>query len=200
MAEKLWVAQYMRETDSLKRAKILQAAIAEEGMLPENELRSKILEARHPLQDGRPIDCFIRGLMHLKFMDGGSMGLFGNKRIEKEKQKVYEDWQIDLVKSYGEVGEEVLYQELFNMAKLYIELCHDDSAYRSVFFGLGRMKEDKLTAKIANEFYKLGYAIPARFDMQEELRPFTRGLTDAFCEIFDRDKDLLLRLVAEQKR
>lgn len=199
MAEKLWVAQYMRETDSLKRKRILDQAIEEEGMLPENELRSALYDARYQVQDGRGIDCFIRGLMLLKFLENASTGLFGSKRTEKEKQKIAEDWQLERAKAYGETGEEVLYQEFFNTAKLYIELCKDDSSYRSVLFGLGRMKDEKMIAKLANEFYKLGYAIPARFDMREELAPFTRALTDAFCELFDRNKDALLNLISEKR-
>ena len=199
MAEKLWVAQYMRETDSIKRKTILDQAVEEEGMLPENELRCALYDARYQVQDGRGIDCFIRGLMLLKFLESSSTGFFGGKRTEREKRKIAEDWQLERAKAYGETGETVLYQEFFNTAKLYIELCRNDSSYRSVLFGLGRMKDEKMIAKLANEFYKLGYTIPARCDMREDLAPFTRALTDAFCELFDRNKDALLNLIAEKQ-
>ena len=199
MSEKLWVSQYMRETESDRRKEILDQAIAEEGLLPDNELRQKLWDVRYPMQDGRRIDTFIRGWITLAFIDNASQGFFAKKRVEKEKEKVRKDWQLQLASEYGEVGEQVLYEEFFNTAKLYMQLCEDDKTYGSVLLGLGHMKKEKLIAKIARDIFKAAYEVPIRYGMDDELALFTRAATDAYYEVYDRQKILLEQMIHGQK-
>ena len=199
MAEKLWVAQYMRETESDKRREILKQAIAEEGLTPDNELRQRLLEVRYQIKDGREIDTFVRGWVNLNFIDNTGKGPFSKKRIEKEKKSILGDLQLELAETYGETGRQVIYEELFNLARLYIKICEEDKHYSSVVFGLGQMKKDKLISKIAADVYRAAYDIPGRYDLQEKLAIFTKAATDAFYEVYDRDKDTLRRLISGQK-
>ena len=200
MAEKLWIQQYMREPESGRRREILEQAIAEEGLTPDNELRQKLLNARYQEKDGREIDTFIRGWVNLSFLDNSSTGFFSKKRIEKEKKSVLSDWQLELAESYGETGRQVLYEEMFNLARLYMQICEEDKTYGSVILGLGQMKKERRTAKIARDVYRAAYELPARYDLREKLAVFTQAATDAFYEVYDRDKDLLRQLIGGLKK
>ena len=199
MAEKLWVSQYMREQEKDRRREILEQAIAEEGMLPDNELREKLWKARYRKQGGREVDTFVRGLMNLMYIDNVGQGFFARKRVEQEKQKILEDWQMALAAQYGETGKQVLYEELFNTVRLFMLLCEDDKTYGSVLLGLGHMNKEKLTAKIARDVFRMAYEIPRRHGISKEVAVFTKAATDAYCEMYDRRKNLLLDLIHTRK-
>ena len=199
MAEKLWVEQYIREPESGRRKEILEKAIAEEGLTPDNELRQKLLEARYQIKDGREIDTFIRGWVSLTFIDNTSTGFFSKKRIEKEKKNIRTDFQLNLAETYGETGRQVLYEEMFNLARLYMQICEEDKQYGSVILGLGQMKKEKRTAKIARDVFRAAYEVPLRYDLSEKLAVFTKAATDAFYEVYDRDQDMLRQLIDGRK-
>ena len=155
--------------------------------------------ARYRKQGGREVDTFVRGLMNLMYIDNVGQGLFARKRVEKEKQKILEDWQMALAAQYGETGEQVLYEELFNTVRLFMLLCEDDKTYGSVLLGLGRMNKEKLTAKIARDVFRMAYEIPRKHEISKEVAVFTRAATDAYCEMYDRRKNLLLDLISSRK-
>ncbi len=199
MAEKLWVEQFVRELDRDERKKILEKAVAEEGMDPANELRTKILEARYLEKNGMDIDVFIRGWMEMSFISNISKGSFGKKQVKKELDAVRKDWQFAEAAAYGETGAEVLYQELCNMVRLFVQLCQKDRAYGSVIFGLGHMKEKSLIGKIARDIYRVAFQIPRDAGVEEEFEPLSRAASEVYCEIFDKQKDLLLDKVRNRE-
>ena len=116
MEEKVWVEKYYLETDRERRKEMLDQAIAEEGMTRENEIRLKFWERRYETRekDNVQIDRFIRGWMEMSYMNTSSRSAFGRKKLEREKEKVLDDWSMELARSYGEEGEEAFYQELCN--------------------------------------------------------------------------------------
>ena len=191
MEEKAWVKEYTEELDSNKRKEILAAAIEEEGLTPENELRKAILETRYTETKGQKIDTFIRGWMELQFLSTSRRMLFGGRGMKKEKNRVREDLQLALAEEHGETGRQVLYEEFCHTARLFNHLCREDRGYTSVLFGLGRMKDSSVTKKIANSFYTVAYDVPARIGMEEELKDFSRALADVFSALYPDEKDLL---------
>ncbi len=189
--EKQWEREYYRETKREKRKAILDAAIVEEGMSPENELRSKLLESRYgkKLEKGQSVDYFIRGWMTLQFL-GTARKSFGFKRkVRKELASVKSDWQFELAAAYGETGQKVLYQEFCQLTRVYLELCQKDRNYGAILFGVGRIKEETMVNKIGKDIYTIAYEIPREIEAEEELRLFTeaasRTLTESFPEIAD---------------
>ena len=192
MAENLWVEQYRRETDKEERIEILNKAIAEEGLTEENALRKQLLEARYEENKKGNIDHFIRGWMTLAYLENETRSVFGKKRIQKEITNIRSDLQLDLVKEHGETGRRVLYDEFYNTARLYMSLCEEDKSYNSILLGFGRMKPAKLVAKIAADLYRVSSAIPKSIGMDEELKTFREALTEAFCDAYSKQKNLLL--------
>lgn len=201
MEKKPWVVQYMYELDRDKRKNILKEAIEAEGMSPENELRSRLIEYRYGKIKDQDVDYFIRGWMNMFYLNNSTKGFFAKKRIEKQKQEIMNDWRFALAEEYGEIGQEVLYEELFNMAHLYIALCKKDKGYGSVILGIGRMKADSLANKIARDVYTMAYETPQNTGTVEDFGVFTRAATDAFIANFDNQRDLLLdRIHAAENR
>ena len=191
IVEKQWEREYYRELKREKRKSILDAAILEEGMSPENELRSRLLEVRYgkKLEKGQSVDYFIRGWMTLRFLANSSKSLFFKRKNKRELESLRADWQFDLAEEYGETGQKVLYQEFCQLTRVYLDLCQKDKNYGSILFGIGHIKEDSLMGKIGRDIYTVAYEVPQEYGVAEELRLFTdaasRTLTDVFPEITD---------------
>ena len=201
MAEKLWVEQFIKEVEKEDREKILEQAIAEEGLTEENALRRQFFEARYEYNPKSKlmVDHLIRGWMSMAYLANETKSLFGKGRVEKEKKKIRSDLALDVIKEYGELGEEVMYGEYYNAACLYMKLCNEDKTYGSVLLGLGRMKPAKLIEKIAYDIYRVAYELPEEVGMKEEMAVFRRALTDAFCDVHHKEKNLLLGRVPRKR-
>ncbi|MBQ9061230.1 MAG: hypothetical protein IJ121_00175 [Eubacterium sp.] len=197
--EKQWERDYYRELKREKRKAILDAAILEEGMSPENELRAKLLESRYgkKLEKGQSVDYFIRGWMTLQFLANARKSFGFKRKARKELASVKADWQFDLAAEYGETGQKVLYQEFCQLTRVYLDLCQRDRNYGAILFGVGRIKEETLQNKIGRDIYTISYEIPQEIGAVEELKLFTdaaaRTLTDVFPEIADDFYELVER-------
>ena len=199
MTEKPWVMNYMTEISRKKRRQILNDAIEAEGMSPENELRSRLYEARFGLNEKSETDVFIRGWMTLYNLPNLAKGLFGKKRMRKNLDSVAADWKTEMAASYGSIGDEVLYQELFHMVMVYIHLCMTDRNYYSVVFGMGRMQDSTLTAKIAGDVFRVAVDIPQQYGCEQEFPLLARAAEDAFSTAFPDDTDIYMNLKKKRK-
>ena len=131
--EKEWVRNYYRETDRKRRKQILDSAIAEEGMTPENELRLFLYDSRYGDSEkaGQEVDYFIRGWMTLEYMKSTSKFFLTKRRVSRDIASVRADWQFDKAAEYGDSGSVILYNELCNLTRLYIQICRRDKTYGS---------------------------------------------------------------------
>ena len=111
MEERDWVTKYYRELEREKRQEILEQAIAQEGMSPDKEVRKKLLEERYEenKRDKLQVDRFIRGWMTLAYTRTTTRGLFGEKKRQREREKILKDWNFALAEQYGQEGQEALY-------------------------------------------------------------------------------------------
>ncbi|MBR0397405.1 MAG: hypothetical protein IJI10_03960 [Eubacterium sp.] len=184
-----WVQDYYNETDRPKRKEILEKAIAEEGMTPENELRKYLYDARYGDSEeaGREVDYFIRGWMTLEYMKATSKFFLTKRKINKEIATVREDWQFAKVAEYGQAGADILYDELCNLTRLYLQICRRDKAYGSFIFGLGRVKDSTLSKRVSDDIYRMAYELPHAMDLVEEFAPFTKAATRIFCQEFPHE-------------
>lgn len=200
--EKQWEREYYRELKRDKRKAILEAAVAEEGMSPENELRTKLLESRYgrQLEKGQSVDYFIRGWMTLRFLLNSPKSFMFKKKARKELDNVKKDWKFDLAAEYGEAGQKVLYQELCNLTRVYLDLCQKDRNYGSILFGLGRVKEETLMSKIGRDIYSVAYEIPQLIGAEEELKLFTDAATRTLTEVFPEISDDFYEYIEKNKK
>lgn len=191
--------EYYLEVDRDLRKEMLDAKIAAEGMTPENELRSRLWEVRYTPRGKDPaeVDYFIRGWLSMHYLKQANNRFFARRNYKKEKEQILEDWGLALAAEYGQVGEEILYQELCNLTRLYLHLCKDDKSYSSLLLGLGRMKDSSLIGKMAKDVYTLAYEIPKMTGTVEEFRIFSKAATDTFYAVYPKNKSLLTTMIEE---
>lgn len=197
MMEKPWEEEYYHEKSMKKRREILDRAVAEEGMSPENELRSKLLDARYGAAIGkdRNVDYFIRGWMNLSMIPQGSRSM---RRRERDIKSVMDDWKFELASRYGGIGDKVLYEEFCNLTLAYIDLCLEDKAYGSVLLGIGKMNHDSLVSKIAADVYNIAYTVPEQLGIKKNFRLFTEAATAMLCEKFPDIRDEFMEKVLQK--
>lgn len=186
---------YYQEIDKDKRKALLDGAIAKEGINPEYELRQVLWERRYGRREKEPegVDYYIRGWMTLMYLKQSATSVLGKRSALREIQKAKKDWNMKFLRDQGELGERLLYQELYNMVKLYIHLCGNDKNYRSSLFGLMQIDQKKLTEKIAFDVHESTRTIPQILGVEEELQDLQRAAADAFCDVFPGEEHLIRR-------
>lgn len=185
--------QYYHELDRGRRKSLLEQAAAGEGNTPELKLRQKIWELRYIPRgkDSGSVDYYIRGWMGMTYLRQSSRSGFGLRRNEKEIRKIREDWNMEFLLSQGGLGERILYQELYNMIRLYLHLCMTDRTYGSTIFGLMHLDQQKLLRKIAQDVYSVAFDLPARLQMDQEFRILRLAAADAFGDQYPDQRSLL---------
>lgn len=197
MHKKIWDTAYYHETNRTARKKILDETIAAAGLTPSIELCQKIYTARYgESTEDYEVDYFIRGLMTLEYMKTPKGIWDHKKKLLRERRNILTDFQCELAKSYGEIGERIIYNEYCNLIKLYMELCERDRAYSSLLFGLGRMKRKTLEKKLADDIYHLAYVVPKALDLEEELSLFSQAALHMFCQRYPREAEFFHERIA----
>ena len=130
-------------------------------------------------------------------MGNSSKFFWGKRKKKKELESLLQGWKFDMARSYGEAGEKVLYQELCNLALLYISLCREDQHYNSVILGIGHIKNDTLVTKIMKDILAVAYEVPLELGASEELEMLSRAAGQMFCESFPEAREEFEQKVEE---
>ena len=198
MTKKIWETEYYRETNRMNRKKILDTAVAAGDITPEIELCQKLYEARYGNSSANhEVDYFIRGLMTLEYTKTFK-GIFDySKKRNRERSSVLNDFQFDLVTSYKEIGEQIIFNEYCNLIRLYLELCELDRTYSSLIFGLGKIKRTTLEKKLADDIYNIAFTAPKTLHLEKELSLFTKAASDMFCQQYPSEADSFHNRITE---
>lgn len=192
MDEKSWDTLYRNETDRGNRKELLDWAEKNDSIpVDELSLRRRLWESRYDMKKGQQIDYFIRGWVRLNALREAARSARMKEKERKEIEGILSDWQYALCSEYGKTGERVLYDELYNTARLYIELCEQDRRYNAVALGVGHIKEEKRIEKIAAEFRVMLSDIPQRLGRGQEFALFVKAASDAFCDRYPLHVSLL---------
>ncbi|MBQ9443499.1 MAG: hypothetical protein K6E90_00565 [Lachnospiraceae bacterium] len=178
--EAAWISEYKRETDYKRRRAILDREKEEHGEEKEFEVREKIWQNRYGKKNGMDIDYGIRGWVNLMSVKRRIYLPGEKKRIRREIDGIKKDWQFDLREEYGEAGEAAVYDELFNTALFYFDLCEKDKTYNSVVLGLGHITDEHRVGKIRKEVKEITQVIPDALGVTGELEPFIKATQEAF--------------------
>lgn len=192
-----WKNDYYRETNRANRKRILDLAVMTEGPTKEVELCQKLYDARYGnSRENKEVDYFIRGLMTLEYMKI-SKGIWNyKKKRDRERESVLKDFQWNLVKSYGETGEQIIYKEYCNLIKLYLELCERDRTYSSLIFGLGKIKRESFKKKVAEDIYRIAYIVPKKLNLEKELFLFSKAAAETFYRLYPGEADSFYQRIA----
>ena len=190
-----WEEKYYRETNAEDRKALLDERNAEGEETQELALINRLFEARYvpEAKENANIDHMLRGMMNIKFAQP-KKGLF-SKGADKQLKEIYRDLGKEIADEYGETGRRVWYRELKNLGYTFLELCKDDRNYSSFLWGLGKMKDATLKNKLAADIYVTACEKPAELGAAEELSVFTAAITDAYYEMFPKDRESLEKLI-----
>ena len=199
-----WPAAYYETRDAWERRRLLEMSL-EGGLDPEKDkIRRVLWEIRYPEIEGKSNDknnglqdTFLRAWMTFSFASDRVKSRFARNGLLKELKKELSIMGPEVVREFGDAGEAVLYDELYHMSGLYLELCSEDRGYGSIILGLGKMKKESFVAKVAGEVYAVGYKVPRALGLEEECRLLTKAATEAFYDKFLNYEEYLDRLIQE---
>lgn len=187
-----WPYEYCRTTDAIERRVLLNLAI-ERGIDPDgNKIRMMLWNRRHPDAErqyakGKVIvDEFLKAWMALDIISADVNSWFGRKKVIKETKKQLEILGKDAVSSYGKLGEQIYYEEMYQLTYLYMRLCEDDRNYNTIVMGVGKLKPEEYANKVAQNIYRVCYKLAIGLEMQEEFSVFQKAAQEAFYDMFPR--------------
>ncbi len=141
--------EYYKEPDPAKRKELLDGYIPEEGDEALPEQMRVLFDLRYKRnRKGGYDDLFLRSWLDLKLASVSPPGVMSKKRIQKQVCTAVHQLCLD---RREEFSEEVLYQEMCHLAMVYISSCLQDSKYAGVFWGLGKISDEKLQIRITTD-------------------------------------------------
>ncbi len=180
--ELTWPANFYEPISGEERYTLLEAAMKEVDS-EENRLRYVLWQCRYGSTEknhGKPkVDYFMKLWMDLEFASGRTSSVFGVKKVVKDIKKDLDQLGVTKMKEYGELGQELLYQEFVQGGRYYFELCASDKNYNTELMGLKQISDNHFLSKILSDVYRICYTTPTAFDLKEDLELFTKAVTNA---------------------
>ena len=133
------------------------------------------------------IDYAIRGWVNIKFLPEVARGWFTKKKLSDKVEEILADLGHDVCEKYGSRGMELWFKELCHTVRVYIDLCINDRSYGSVLFGLGKMKKERLVAKIGEDIVAVTYSIPKEIGKLNEFEQLAQAAKTVFVEHYPKE-------------
>ena len=182
-----WPLCLYKERDPDVRFAMLGEA-EKRGLTPElTPVIRTMLEKRYK-QGEKPADTYLRFWLTCS-LAGNSIhdGEIPDRDMEDIRKMAEDLGFADVIAEHRDL----LYQEFYQTAILYINLSLTDKRYGSVVFGLGKLSDEKLIRKICEDTYRTGYIVPeivrfAGYEVWEEA--LKAACTDFFpqgAEVWD---------------
>ncbi len=186
-----WLERFYHETEREDREEIFEEGLKSDGPTRENEFRQKLWNRRYTPagREQGEVDHFFKGFLTLDTLGRTKPGFFNKKYIQREVASLRTIWCLDLAEEYGEMGQELLYEELKHLARTYISVCQDDKNFSSMFFGVGKMSREKLNDKIADKIYFLTREVPKTHHIEKEVEPLANALIEVYFEMYPKKAD-----------
>lgn len=163
-----WPENYYLETDPSRRKKMLEEALHTENS-PENELRSLLWQKRYADAKGKVdgFDHFLKIWTELPFITAQAKGLFGKKKACKFIEEMQNVLQLDLLAGQPQ-HQKIWLDEFMNFCCLYIEISRKDKSYSTTLFGVGKLSDDNLAHKMAEDLYQRTVVYPKELGIFEK--------------------------------
>lgn len=177
-----WPQEYYDAVDREERKQILEERLSSSEADEKDQIRMKFWELRYKKRAKMPmgVDYFIRSWMELYFVSRKPGNKFQLRQQQDAVTQAKHDMGFELVKEYGENGEEVLYQELCHGVRYYMQLCREDGKYNSQLLGIMKLKKDNLVEKIGNELWRVSTIVPQTFKEEKEFALLKKACEDVF--------------------
>ena len=195
--EAVWQKEYYKEPHPVKRRRLLEMGIQEEGETPENLVRRELYGVRYAkpsdVDKKVPADSFLALWMALEYNKEVGGGLFGYdiRRAQKEIRKKLDDARIREYIDKGGDYERLMREELCHMVRVYMNLSLTDRSYGSTLFGLMKMGEDNLKDKLREDVRSIAFFLPKKVQLEEEMAPIGKAIETVYEEFFPLEGGLL---------
>ncbi len=193
--------QYYEESNPERRKELLESNFDPTADDDDTLLRRKLWSLRYtdPSDPERRVDMFLWQCVNLLCLYKTSGFLFFHKSSLRELQKAREAMGFDLAEEFGESGKRILYMEFRNTIRRYFGTCSDRS-FRKKTFGVMTMDENEWQDKIAGNAWQLSVGLPKRFDMKEELAPFSSAVHDEYFALYPQGEVRWLKFENRQEK
>ena len=183
------IADYYRETNPVKRRRILEKAIAEGEDTEENRIRKELYDVRYSgtseVSRDTPADGYLGLWMLLEYNKNTGTGLFSSvKRPRREIRKRLDALKIQEYIQKGELYESLVRAELSHMVRTYLSLCKTDRSYSSGVLGLLPLGDERVEGKMRADVREIARELPKTLGLEEELAPITRAIEEVYEEFF----------------
>ena len=187
------IACYYKETDPMKRKKLLEKSV-EEGQTPEEDaIRRELWEIRYSepseAEKNSRADGFMRLWMSLEYNRKSVGSLFRWKGARKEVTGILKKLKFSEFQEKSPLHKELLYRECCHMVRTYITLCAQDKTYTSLAFGLMSLSNEQTDAKLRQDIQETAIDLPQAMRMEEELALVTRAAKEVYQEYFSGEDE-----------
>ena len=199
-----WLINYYEQTDPLKRQQMLLEN-KNETMSEEDKLRMKLWETRYG--KGKPRkDMFVGYLMTRitrKFklpnvtgyiLAGILMGPYCLDMVPVKKKLAIEailGLNLYEFERKPKTQQEIIFLELKNTCRKYIEISTGGRGFTSVIFGMGQLSDESIAGKIAEQISRIVFDAPHSLRMEKEFEPLQRAALEVFREIYPNREHFL---------
>ncbi len=150
--------EYYKETDPIKRKEILDTLPADACSLNQQKQLHALFDLRYASNGkGGYNDRFIGAWMELKIVIENRVGGLAKRRNSRQVSKALQTLCLNRT---DEFDRDILYHEMCHLVSLYIYACSTDSTYGSLLWGMGKISDDKLQAKLAADLKQVKETIP----------------------------------------
>ena len=182
-----WPQAFYLPTDGALRKIALDRAVLEKLEPEKDKIRAEIWERRY--NDPAGVDRFLAGYMNLNYYANVVKGSLWARTHKKEMKQTQAYLCYDIPEKYGELGEEMLYLELYHMLDYYIDICLKDKKYGGILMGFGTMKKENLVNKIASDLYKTSHCLPESLEVSPTHELFQKAAKQCFYNRFPNYKE-----------
>ena len=173
---------YYKELDPAKREKILKELEETVTDKQDWELRKQLFDLRYTKnKQGEYVDRFLRGWLELKVAAMNLDRLFSEKKNKKTAMEVRKQLCLEQTELYTR---ETLYREMCNLVARYATACLKDTNYNSFIWGIGKISDEKVKAKIEGDLKMIGKTLPERLGFETEFQILQDAITNVEKELF----------------
>ena len=134
-------------------------------------------------------DMFVGYLMNLNIVESGSMDLGGRKK--KLAIEAILGLNLYEFERKPKTQQEIIFLELKNTCRKYIEISTGGRGFTSVIFGMGQLSDESIAGKIAEQMSRIVFDAPHSLRMEKEFEPLQRAALEVFREIYPNREHFL---------
>ena len=183
-----WLERFYTQTDPVKRQQLLSENEGETER-EEARLRKQLWEARYG--KGKPRkDAYVGYLMNLKYIaESGGMDWGGRKK--KLAIEAILGLNLYEFERKPKTQQEIIFLELKNTCRKYIEISTGGRGFTSVIFGMGQLSDESIAGKIAEQVSRIVFDAPHSLRMEKEFEPLQRAALEVFREMYPNREHFL---------